>query len=801
MLTQLMSSGKELSLWQAYCDHVRQEKRYLNSNFQDSVTLSLILESIQEIKCEVYSKCGFSQDAFDKLDALLLSVEQNCLHKIISEYERFRLIFSTEKYSPSRQVHESSHRGQTANQESDDMSKLQNTQSDTSVIKTEKADSTMKESMGRGKRKKFLKDSFGFLDPKSKFLQQAEQAAKHSTENCVASHQEKPNKVRSAPTKKLPMFTKSSFQSLSEDSNIPGSDINIHCDITHLAKSAKRNKVEHSENFNLKSEHESLMESLDNICEESKNVVSNNAENVNECKGSMQEHRKDNSKKEFLTEERDREVQKKSRNLKLDDGEGRVVCFLGERIDAKFEDKKPSIVKGSKQGELSAADGADTENNHGVPVTNMINGNKKDGKHNKKQSVVKNRPPGERYDLDCDKLAPMMCALCRETFPSLTELNTHWRNIHKQNGQTERGKIFMCSVCEKTFASPHTFKLHYRIHTGARPHSCSECGRTFRTYKSLSDHMTVHAEVKQFPCSICKKMFGSNRLLKQHLKRHKDRPKPHTCEFCGKAFVRRPSLLVHLSSVHKKERFFKCSYCGVSFNQKSSLNTHVRLHTGDKNHICDICGRRFNTNMAMMTHRRRHTGEKPYKCDECDYRSASSSSLKDHKSIHRNEKPFACQVANCNRRFKRRSHLISHHKTHVGVKPYKCRTCGASFALTSELQKHQRISSCQNSEIVKVENEMPSCDVQQALPAKSRSCDIQNQPTALVKLEERDLEEDIPIGDCVGSDEKTVHLSALASLPENSVVIEIIQEPGKENSDIVLSKEEMEAIVRISQQL
>lgn len=139
---------------------------------------------------------------------------------------------------------------------------------------------------------------------------------------------------------------------------------------------------------------------------------------------------------------------------------------------------------------------------------------------------------------------------------------------------------------------------------------------------------------------------------------------------------------------------------------------------------------------------------------------------------------------------------------------------------------------------MRIKIEVPAVEMMEALPEESTGEEHQSHG-GLENLVHRDLEEDLPITqcgdegnkdiqdcnsgvvgqglegngesgvetlfcqeDCGGSEEKAETSDFLSDLPANSLVIEIIREPGKEYSDdLVLSKEEMEAIVRISQDL
>ena len=766
-----------LSVWQAFSHHVLQSERSRSNINIDGGVFSFILEYSKRDKCAIYSRCGFDGDVFGKLDHLLRSVEQNCLHKIIAEYERFRRV-SNSSISPAMKLQDLSFGG---NSGGSPLSHRKSPSQSRSLRKLEQAcrvkqgksltkdfpqpsDSAIDESLGRGKRKKFLKAKFDFVESSNKNSQRHALKKNSQVKDAVDEGEESNNANELKRKESLASVRGKVVKKLYGESK--SYDLESSFQVIDCVPKSDPQESNECKSVEIKVDAVAGCQVIDSI------------------NGKHNETLDENSLTTRINAE---PVPKRLRNFSLDESKGKTVCCLRERVDAGPDECLPAKESGSVNGHKPLGSAGETD----TKPSRIIS---------KKTRLYGGRPPGERYNLDCDKLAPIVCSQCRKEFNSLGELSTHWRVKHRQDGQSHRGKIFLCPVCEMSFVAAHTYKLHYRVHSGARPHACSMCSRTFRIYKGLKDHMSVHAEEKTFGCPDCHKMFGSDRLLKQHRKRHQEQPRPHRCEHCGKSFHRRPALRNHLL-IHTGEKPHQCSVCSVAFNQKGSLITHMRLHTGDKNFICDKCGRRFNTNIAMITHQRRHTGERPYKCSQCEYRAASSSSLKDHMSVHGTDKPYACQVAHCNRRFKRRSHLISHHKTHAGVKPYKCHSCGASFALTSGLQKHLRSNMCPIGE-VKTESD----DLGTVESLQSVSMEVQEK-NCEVKSENLGVEDHIPISHClvIGDAEKTVLESQaqpnLDTLPEHRVVIEIVREPGKENTELILSKEEVDAIVRISQEL
>ncbi|GFR95693.1 zinc finger protein 16 [Elysia marginata] len=773
--------------WKAFC----KDQQMLGNPFAiKDGTFSLILDALGENFSEVYKACGFIEAQFGQLHQLLVKAEQQCLlslfvafhnYRSLSTKPQARLVRSTEKPAPANVNLEVPHSpcntvsipttipsvkmyGEASkNRETDDamseklVSNVGRKQLSVSLRKSddpasagEKTRPTISENkvhlklddleMGRGKRKKYAKLQFDMFDDKL--------PKKSATGTRKVGLPARDDKMRDI----------ASLEPAIEDKEC---EVNV----------CKKKKISVSQE-SLVLEKEEAAEQ--NINAESRTVLHNCSRISNDTKTVHASLNPDTS-------------------------------------DSSEVEKKDSPGKSHNRLSVSAASDCEED------TLSFSEATKSKIKRTARSKSDQDEMAGERTDFDCDDLAPIKCSYCKIQLPRSRDLFRHWKQEHKNEEHDKPLNLFYCDVCHKSFDAPRKFKLHYRIHSGARPHACKLCGKKFRICKGLKDHLLCHTNERPFACSQCPKRFISKKLLNQHVKVHKNENEPRVCELCGKQYQSLLGLKLHYR-VHAGIRPHKCDVCGMAFTQRCSLQIHKRLHTGDKRHICDVCGWRFNTNNALVTHRRVHTGERPYKCSQCSFTAASSSCLRDHEIVHSSAKPFKCNAPDCNKYFKRQAHLMMHlKKKHAGLKPYACKLCGARFAMVSQLLLHQKSDACDGGRIKREptpEPEFKSAKTSsEPLSTKSARIVMPNQQVQTVAILENqeDLKEiDSPqifvkrkqkYSETPAQEFEISHVTEFPYVEENQIVIHVVSEPGTENTEVVLSEEEMAAIVRLSQQM
>ena len=180
------------------------------------------------------------------------------------------------------------------------------------------------------------------------------------------------------------------------------------------------------------------------------------------------------------------------------------------------------------------------------------------------------------WHLNSCKSKKMICSLCDEQLPEVTELRKHIAETHP-------GKLFVCTIndCPYSFTSRKGLEYHVdNIHTG-KEFNCSPCKMLFNTAVELNEHKRSQdhkSRRKPVDCKGCNKSY----IGKYEAERHYEssclfNPNRNVkCNICKKYYGPASELLGHLKKVHESKAKFLCTWCLIQISSQKKLDEHLQ---------------------------------------------------------------------------------------------------------------------------------------------------------------------------------------------------------------------------------
>ncbi|XP_059613921.1 uncharacterized protein LOC132260037 [Phlebotomus argentipes] len=263
----------------------------------------------------------------------------------------------------------------------------------------------------------------------------------------------------------------------------------------------------------------------------------------------------------------------------------------------------------------------------------------------------------------------------------ITELKKLYSNITSDEIGTKCDQ----EDCAIRFRSPSNLSYHRQCHSNENCGIiCPECKNTdFRNWNTLHTHLWREHQIDMelYSCEICNfKTPVLSRLKNTHVKIHSEE-RNFKCELCEKAFKNTKQLKNH-RRIHRSAAEHlpvkKCDFCPATVVAGKQYKKHLRAEHGcPGGHTCGVCGKNMNSMAALKIHEKKHADGGKFSCPDCDYTTHDHNAARRHRMKHGKEKQYKCPFCGYKsiQSTTYRNHLVRIHPAQADEVIFKCTKC------------------------------------------------------------------------------------------------------------------------------